>query len=164
MLRVAWDAPRRAALHGSRPALQPALHLFWFEQLILMSWCCVSVCITYLLQIVRSLTFLLLYRVNLARRAGGAVRAVWRLPHWKPDFLVPLRFTCRAATSRLKGWEKKHCSVMSFATPFWDLLCVMDANKVLCLGVCLSSGCEKQWHYRTLLCEVNMLKDWDDTN
>jgi len=96
VLRVAWGAPRRAALHGSRPALQPALHLFWFEQLRLMSWCCVPMCITYLLPIVRGLTFFLLYRVNLARRAGGAVRAVWRLPHWRPDFWVPLRLTCRA--------------------------------------------------------------------
>ena len=29
-------------------------------------------CITYLLPIVRGMTFFLLYRVNLARRAGGA--------------------------------------------------------------------------------------------
>ena len=89
--------------------------------------------------------------------AGRAVRAVWRLPHWRrPDFLVPFVavhvLDLHFATSRLMGWLRKD-------TLPSHVICSSILRFAVCHGCkqsvvprrLLVMWCEKKWHNWTLL-------------
>ena len=139
-----------------QPARQPALHLL--NLIRTMNTHVIMLCSNvHYLHLANCEGHDFLFSVqNELGTAGRAVRAVWRLPHWRrPDFLVPFVavhvLDLHFATSRLMGWLRKD-------TLPSHVICSSILRFAVCHGCkqsvvprrLLVMWCEKQWHITEL--------------